>query len=116
MARRTSVEVQAMKISIILSMILLLTSGFSAAMDTVESPKTCKLCGMNRSVFAQSRMLVAYTDGTATGVCSLHCAAVDLSQNSGKQVSSIKVADYITRELVDARTTYWVVGGNKAGV
>lgn len=96
--------------------ILLLTSAFATAMDTVENPKTCKKCGMDRTVFAQSRMLVVYDDGTSVGVCSLHCAAAELQHNKDKRVSSLMVADYFTKKLLDARTAAWVVGGKKKGV
>jgi nitrous oxide reductase accessory protein NosL len=95
---------------------LLLTSSFAAAMEMVESPKSCEKCGMDRTAFAQSRMLVIYADGTAVGVCSLHCAAEELQQNKGRQVRSLMVADYPTKELIDAGTATWVVGGKKQGV
>ena len=98
------------------TMTLLLTSAFAGAMESVEGPKTCKQCGMDRTAFAQSRMLIVYADNTAVGVCSLHCTAAELQQNRDKRVSSLMVADYFTKELVDAKTATWVVGGNKMGV
>lgn len=94
----------------ILFMFPLLISSFASAMN-IEAPKTCKQCGMDRTAFAQSRMLVAYADGTTVGVCSLHCVALDLQQNRGKQVRSLMVADYSTKDLIDAKTATWVVGG-----
>lgn len=100
----------------ILTMILLLTAAFAGAMDTFEGPKTCTQCGMDRTVFARSRMLVVYADGTVAGLCSLHCAAEELQHARGKQVSSLMVADYSTKELLDATAATWVVGGNKKGV
>ena len=84
--------------------------------DGVENPKTCKQCGMDRTVFTRSRMLIVYADGTTVGVCSLHCAAAEMRQNRDKQVKSLMVADYVTQELIDAKTATWVVGGNKQGV
>ena len=86
------------------------------ATDFVESPEKCVKCGMSRSMFAHSRMLVAYADGVTTGVCSLHCAAETLLHTRDKQVSSLKVADYSTKKLVDASSAVWVVGGKKKGV
>lgn len=101
-----------------LILLLLLTSSFADAMDLdlVESPKTCEKCGMDRTVFAHSRMLIRYADGTTVGVCSLHCAAEELQRNRGKQVRSLMVADYSTKELLDAKSATWVVGGKKNGV
>lgn len=106
-----------MKPVIIFSLlILLLTPAFDSAMAAVEAPETCQICGMNRSVFARSRMLVTYSEGTAVGVCSLHCAALELSRNKGRQVSSLNVADYFSNELLEAKRAAWVVGGKAGGV
>jgi nitrous oxide reductase accessory protein NosL len=92
-------------------------SAFAAgAADGVEGPKSCKQCGMDRTVFARSRMLIVYADGTTVGVCSLHCAVAETRQNRDKQVKSLMVADYTTKELIDAKTAPWVVGGKKEGV
>jgi copper chaperone NosL len=95
---------------------LLLTVAFAAARDAVEDPKTCKLCGMQRTIFAHSRMLIVYGDGTTSGVCSLHCAAEELHHTRDKQIRTLMVADYSTRKLLDARKAAWVVGGRKTGV
>lgn len=104
------------KYMIVLMMSMLFAFTTVAAAVTVESPKTCKQCGMDRTVFDQSRMLIVYADGTTVGVCSIHCAAADMKQNKDKQVKSIMVADYKTRELIDAKTATWAVGGSQAGV
>ena len=88
----------------------------AGAAGTVESPKACRQCGMDRTVFDQSRMLIEYADGTTVGVCSIHCAAADMKQNKDKQVKSLMVADYTTKDLTDARAATWVIGGKKEGV
>ena len=103
-------------IVLFLIMSLLLTASFAGAIDTVESPTSCKQCGMDRTTFAQSRMLIVYTDGSTVGVCSLHCAAAELQLIGDKQVISLMVADYSTKELLDANTATWVIGGKKSGV
>ena len=95
---------------------LLLAWAVAAAAETVESPRACTQCGMDRTVFAQSRMLIVYADGTTVGVCSIHCAAAELKQQKDRQVKSLMVADYVTKELIDARAATWVVGGKKEGV
>lgn len=95
---------------------LVFTCVASGAADAVEAPKACKQCGMDRTVFAQSRMLIVYADDTTIGVCSLHCAAAVMNQNSARQVKSLMVADYDTKELIDARSAVWVGGGRKEGV
>ena len=103
-------------IVLLLIISLLLTASFAGAMDTVEGPTSCKQCGMNRTAFARSRMLIVYDDGSVVGVCSLHCAAAEQQHNRAKQVRSLMVADYSTKDLIDARTAAWVVGGKKQGV
>jgi nitrous oxide reductase accessory protein NosL len=84
--------------------------------DAVENPKHCEVCGMDRSTFAQSRMLIEYADGIVVGVCSMHCAAAELKRHGGKEVKSLLVADYETKKLIDAKTAVWVIGGNREGV
>jgi len=95
---------------------MLLSVSFAAAAGGVENPKACKQCGMDRTVFARSRMLITYSDGSSAGVCSIHCAAIELNQNRGKEVKSLMAADYTTKELTDARAATWVVGGRIEGV
>ena len=88
----------------------------SFATDKVESPDACKYCGMDRTKFAHSRMLVEYDDHTSTGTCSIHCMAVELANNIDKTPKEIKVADFNTKKLIDAETAVWVIGGDKQGV
>jgi nitrous oxide reductase accessory protein NosL len=103
-------------IVLLLFLSLLLTIACAGAMDRAEGPVSCKQCGMNRTAFAYSRMLIAYADGSTVGLCSLHCAAAELHQTSGRQVRSLMVADYSTKKMVEAGTAVWVVGGEKKGV
>jgi len=86
------------------------------AADMVEPPGSCKYCGMDRTKFSHSRMLVEYNDGTSTGTCSLHCMAVELANNIDRTPKIIEVADYDSRELTDAEKAVWVIGGSKPGV
>jgi copper chaperone NosL len=104
--------------SIVMSVILtlLLTFAIAVAAENLLEPQTCKQCSVDRKTYAQSRMLIVYADGTSIGACSLHCAAAELQNNSKKLGTFILVADYNTRELIDARTAVWVLGGKKKGV
>lgn len=105
-----------MKIPIVLLvMCLLFVCSAAGAAEEIESPKDCKNCGMDRITHARSRMVITYADGSTTGVCSLHCAIEEMKQNKDRQVKSLKVADYQTRELIDAKTATWVIGGKKPG-
>ncbi len=94
-----------------------LMAGTATAADmTVESPKSCDICGMNRQTFARSRTVILYEDGSSLGFCSINCTAAELRKNGYKLVKSLMVADQTTSELTDARTATWVMGGNLPGV
>lgn len=82
----------------------------------IASHKSCLHCGMDREKFAHSRMLIEYDDGSAVATCSLHCVAVDLANNIDKTPKAIKVADFSSKELIDAEKAVWVIGGSKQGV
>ena len=96
-------------------MFFVLTAVCLAAGSSVEAPADCKYCGMNRTQFAQSRMVVTYSDGS-TGTCSINCVVIDMKANKGKEVKSLHVGDFDSKKLIDARTATWVVGGTKKGV
>lgn len=88
----------------------------AVAAEKSEDPATCQACGMSRAAGARNRMLIAYADGTTIGTCSLHCAATLMRVNNARLIASIKVADYTTGRLIDARTASWVIGSKKSGV
>ena len=60
--------------------------------------------------------MIEYADGTRIGVCSLHCAALAIASHPGSKPKAILVADYNTKELINAETASWGIGGNKPGV
>jgi len=86
------------------------------AAEKVEAPADCKHCGMNRTSFDQSRMVIIYADGSSAGTCSLNCVVTEMKESKGKKIKSFKVADYNTRKLSDARKAFWVIGGKIPGV
>jgi nitrous oxide reductase accessory protein NosL len=88
----------------------------AAGLDDVKTSASCKYCGMDRGKFGHSRMLITYDDGSVLGTCSLHCVATELAAAIDKTPLSIQVADYGTRELLDAEGAVWVLGGSKGGV
>ena len=90
--------------------------GAGDVQEDIQKEPACKYCGMDRAKFAHSRMLVIYDDGTEVGTCSIHCLAIDFALNIDKTPSAIKVGDFNTKELIDAETAFWVIGGNKPGV
>lgn len=82
----------------------------------IMSHRSCQYCGMDREKFSHSRMLVEYDDGSTVATCSLRCIAVDMANNIDKNPKSIKVADFSSKELIDAERAVWVFGGSKQGV
>lgn len=96
--------------------ILLSSFALCIAADKVEAPDACDHCGMDRTKFGHSRMIVSYTDGGSAGTCSINCVVTDMAKNKAKTVKSFQVADYNTRKLTDAKTAIWVIGGSKKGV
>ncbi len=104
------------KLWIAVLLVLSLGTVCLAAETKVETPDACVHCGMDRTKFGHSRMIVTYTDGSSAGTCSLNCVVTDMAKNKGKAVKSFQVADYNSRKLIDAKTAAWVIGGNKRGV
>jgi len=106
--------IQTMFICVLLT--LALGVAFATAAGPVEAPPACKHCKMDRTMFNSSRMLVTYTDDSTVGTCSLNCVITENNKVKGEKIKSIQVADYISKELIDAKTATWVVGGSKRGV
>ena len=100
-----------------LSLLAFVVPAYAAQqLDDTTMHRSCKYCGMDREKFNYSRMLIKYDDGTSTGVCSLHCAALEISTMLDKTPQSIMVADMFTRQLIDAETAFWVIDSSKPGV
>jgi len=86
------------------------------AFDDIDAHRFCSRCGMDRKAFGYSRMLIQYNDGSEVGVCSLHCAVIEMDANKARKVRALLVADRDTRILLGADEAFWVTGGTKRGV
>jgi hypothetical protein len=98
------------------SIVAILLPVAAGAFDDVTAKPTCAYCGMDRGKFAHSRMVVDYSDGSSFGACSIHCAAVDMAVNIDKAPVRIRVGDFKSKQLIEAATAVWVIGGSKTGV
>lgn len=107
---------KAMLAAVTFSLLLAPIGTAVAADPDIEKHKACKFCGMDREKWNMSRVYLEYDDGSTEGTCSIHCAAVDLALNLDKAPKTIWVADYGTKQLVDAEKAAWVLGGKKPGV
>jgi len=76
----------------------------------------CHYCGMKKAMFGHSWVSIEREDGSVVGVCSVHCAAIDMALNIDKPAKNITVGDYNSKKQIEADTAYWVIGGNKMGV
>ncbi len=76
----------------------------------------CHYCGMRKSQYGYSWIILEHEGASAKGVCSIHCASIDMVIHSKKLIRSITVGDYYTQKQIDANKTFWVISGNKAGV
>ena len=92
------------------------TMAFAQKAPDVQAHPNCPYCGMDREQFAYSRFLIEYDDGSSLPACSIHCAAIDLAKNMDKTPKSMQVGDYVTKQLINAETAIWVLGGNKPRV
>jgi len=71
---------------------------------------------MYRSRFGHSWVVIEHEDGSKEGVCSVHCAAIDMALHPEKAISRITVGDFDTRKQIDAEKARWVIGGDLMGV
>ncbi len=88
----------------------------ASAPPDIKAHPSCPLCNMNRSMFSHARMVLEYADGTTYGTCSLHCAVLAMAVSMDNAPVRMLVADYGTKELIDAETAFWVLGGERMGV
>jgi copper chaperone NosL len=99
----------------ILFMIAMTATLLFAGVSKVEPPESCAVCGMSRSGFAKSRMLITYEDGSSFGTCSIACVSGELAGKE-KKVKGIQVGDYTTEKLIDAKSAVWVINAKKRGI
>ena len=99
-----------------IALLLFATLVCAAEQPDLQQHPSCSFCGMNRTTFAHTRVLIDYPDGSTTATCSLRCAAVDFALSLDKSPKTISVGDSNSRQLIDAEQAFWVIGGKKPGV
>ena len=97
--------------STIFFLIIFLSSGLAYCDDN-----QCHYCGMRRAQYGHSWIVIEHEGGCLKGVCSIHCASIDMIIHSKKLIKSITVGDFYTQKQIEAGKAFWVIGGNKAGV
>jgi copper chaperone NosL len=84
--------------------------------DDIPAHPKCSYCGMDRNQYAYSRVLLRYQDGSEVGLCSIHCAGIDLALHPEKGPAQVIAGTYDRGNLIDAEKAVWVLGGEKHGV
>jgi mono/diheme cytochrome c family protein len=79
-----------------------------------EDQKYCPLCSMNLKMFWKTNHWLTFSDGTKTGYCSIHCAAI-VYKDRADEIDHWEVVDYDTGELFDARAAYFLIGSDLPG-
>ncbi|MGB3209317.1 MAG: nitrous oxide reductase accessory protein NosL [Desulforhopalus sp.] len=111
MERNISVYQNAMYyvIGLFISALLFANAAYAAG-------EGCIHCGMMKEKFGHSWIIIEHEDGSVEGVCSVHCAAVDMALHTHSPVTKITVGDYNTKKQIDADDAFWVIGGDMMGV
>jgi copper chaperone NosL len=84
--------------------------------DDITAHPQCVYCGMDRKMYAYSRVLLRYSDGSEAALCSVHCAGIELALHPEKGPAQIMAGTFDRGVLVDAEKAVWVLGGSKQGV
>ncbi len=96
--------------------VTVLASFFVFTSVALSDDESCIHCGMKKAKFGHSWVTIEHSDGTIEGVCSVHCAAIDMALHTHLPVENITVGDYYTKKQIDVDKAYWVIGGDKMGV
>ena len=77
--------------------------------------ESCVICGMYLDLYARTRYVISFEDGSTQSTCSLACAAEIINKNK-QRLRDTKVANYVTGELLDARKAVYLEGSDVPGV
>ena len=97
-------------------MIIVLTMAIFSRDFVSADEESCTYCGMKKAMFGHSWMNIEWMNGQSVGVCSVHCAAINMALNMNNPAKKISVGDYNSKKQIDAEKAYWVLGGDQMGV
>jgi copper chaperone NosL len=100
-------------IKIICSLFLIVSF---AGLPALAEEVTCVYCGMKRSSYGHSWMVISYKGVEPKGYCSVHCAAIAMALHTDLPIDHISVGDFNTKKQINAEKASWVVGGDLPGV
>jgi len=104
-------KIRIIFIGIYLFAVVLLCGGPAPAEEV-----SCIYCGMDKTKFGYSWVVIMHADSTRAELCSIHCAAIHFALHTHQTIHAVTVGDYFTAKQIDADKAHWVIGGDKLGV
>jgi copper chaperone NosL len=95
-------------------LLILFLLGASHVMPAAER-EGCSVCGMYLDLYARTLFVISLDDGSIRSACSLACAARIMNEDNA-HVKDVKVANFLTGELIDARSAFFLEGSDVPGV
>jgi hypothetical protein len=103
-----------MRKRLIIFTLILVSALFFFTMVHAEEQKYCPLCSMNLKMFWKTTHWLTFADGTRSGYCSIHCASI-VYQKRAANIDRWEVADYDTKELINAHKAHFLIGSDLPG-
>jgi len=76
-----------------------------------EAREECRVCGMWIDQNMHTRHVLTTADGSKVSFCSFACAARYLKKEK-VDVAGLQAADYLTTDLVNAKSAFYLVGSD----
>lgn len=92
---------------------ILILAGSLLLTTQALAQRWCNLCGMDLEKYNRTRYILIHDNRTEKQTCSIHCAAILLKKHDFKK---IKVADYLTGNIIDAENAYYIIESDIKGV
>jgi copper chaperone NosL len=104
-------KIRIIFVCIYVSAVVLLCGGSAPAGEV-----SCIYCGMDKTKFGYSWVVILHEDSTRAELCSIHCAAIHIALHTHQTIQAMTVGDYFMAKQIDADKAHWVIGGDKLGV
>jgi nitrous oxide reductase accessory protein NosL len=104
-----------MRARIFTGVMLVMLVALPACLFGGEDREGCHVCGMWVDMYMKTRHLAEHKDGSRVSFCSISCASKYLEEHGGRVVK-VMAADYLSRDLVDARAAFYLSGSDVFGV
>ena len=80
-----------------------------------ESREDCRRCGMWIDQYMHTRHVLTAEDGTQISFCSFTCTANYIKRHGGES-QHLQVADYLTAELINVESAFYLLGSDASPV